>query len=423
MLAAMLSPRDEAVASGHAVEDLRRQPVQSQRLRVYLDCFDCFPEYLRDEIDFVDFVRQPQDADVHLLSSSTPTGGGGREVALRFVGVGRFAGVDRTLRVLSLAADTENTRRRNVLRTVVVGLLAYLAQEGLPPDVDIDVSTTKAARERRAAPADDPWNLWVFSVRGSSEINAEESQREWTWNFDATADRETEAWKISFGVGWEQQREEFDLDEDRPLKVTRRERSADWFAARSLGPHWSVGVDGRLESSTFGNTRFSSETAPAVEFSVYPYSEYATRQIRIQYSLGVSHSRYNEITLFGRFEDTLGRHEFSLNLDRREPWGSLRAGFQFSQFLHDTRFYRMEVDGELSLRIVRGLELDLEGSASRIRDQLALPRRGATPEEVLLRLRELRSGFDVSFDIGLSYTFGSIYNNIVNPRFGRRRRF
>jgi len=45
--------------------------------------------------------------------------------------------------------------------------------------------------------------------------------------------------------------------------------------------------------------------------------------------------------------------------------------------------------------------------------------RDATPEEVLLRLRELQSGYEVSFDIGLSYRFGSIFNNIVNPRFGR----
>ena len=63
-------------------------PSQAVRLRVYLDCGNtCFEEYLRDEIRFVDFVRQPQDADVHLLASSRETGGGGREVVLRFTAV------------------------------------------------------------------------------------------------------------------------------------------------------------------------------------------------------------------------------------------------------------------------------------------------------------------------------------------------
>ena len=54
-----------------------------------------------------------------------------------------------------------------------------------------------------------------------------------------------------------------------------------------------------------------------------------------------------------------------------------------------------------------------------MRDQIALPRRDASPEEVLLRLRELQSNYELSFDIGINYSFGSIFNNIVNPRFGR----
>ena len=72
----------------------------------------------------------------------------------------------------------------------------------------------------------------------------------------------------------------------------------------------------------------------------------------------------------------------------------------------------------MSIRITRGLEVEVDGRASRIRDQISLPRRDATPEEVLLRLRELRSGYDLQFQFGLSYRFGSIFNNIVNPRFG-----
>jgi hypothetical protein len=54
-----------------------------------------------------------------------------------------------------------------------------------------------------------------------------------------------------------------------------------------------------------------------------------------------------------------------------------------------------------------------------IRDQLSIPRRGITSEEVLLRLRRLRSGYEYDFQLGLTYTFGSIFNTIVNPRFGR----
>ena len=31
----------------------------------------------------------------------------------------------------------------------------------------------------------------------------------------------------------------------------------------------------------------------------------------------------------------------------------------------------------------------------------------------------LQSGYEYSFDVGFTYTFGSIFNNVVNPRFGQ----
>ncbi len=392
---------------------------QAERLRVYIDdCGErCFEDYLRDEIRFVDFVRQAQDADVHLLSSSTETGGGGRELVLRFIGRGRFSGHDEELRVVSLAADTENMRRTQVRRTVEVGLLAFMAREGIPGGVAISVDATRT--EEQEQPADDPWNAWLFSIRTSADYQAEESQRDRSLDVSLSADRITEAWKLTFGASLDYSTEEFDLDEDEPLKAVRREKDASWFVAKSLGPHWSLGLDGRFESSTFGNTKYSFETAPAVEYSVFPYEEYATRQLRLQYAMGVSRAEYNEITLYGVLGEVHPVHEASVTLDLREPWGSLEGRFEFSQYLHDLSFYRLEVSGDLSFRIIRGLSFTVEGSASRVRDQLSLPRRDATEEEVLLRLRELQSGYELQFDIGFTYSFGSLFNNVVNPRFGR----
>jgi hypothetical protein len=389
----------------------------AERVRVYLDCFDCFPEYLRDEIDWVDFVREPQEASVHLLSSSRETGGGGREVVLRFVGRDRFEGHDHDLRAITVSGDTENTRRAVILRTAIAGLLDYAAHDGLPPGLDLDVETSDDGPGARA-PVDDPWDYWVFEIGGRASLQAEESTRQRQWGIDFTADRVTEQWKIAFGIEAEQEYEQFDLDEDDPFEVDQRERSFDFFVARSLGPHWSVGFDGRAETSTFGNTKVSMQSAPAIEYSFFPYSEYATRQFRVQYEIGVERAEYNEITLFDKLRETVGRHELSATLDQRQPWGSIQLGAEFSQYLHDTAFYRLQVDGEISIRITRGLEVEFEGRASRIRDQISLARRDAMPEEVLLRLRELRSGYEVQFQFGLSYRFGSIFNNIVNPRFG-----
>jgi hypothetical protein len=386
------------------------------RVRVFLDCFDCFAQFLRDEINWVDFVRQAQDADVHILSSSRETGGGGREVVLRFVGRARFDGHDHDLRALTQASDTENVRREVILRTVIVGLLDYVAHDGIPPGVNLTVETE--ARSAQQDQVRDPWNLWVFSVAGDGAIRLEESTRERNWEIGFNADRVTPDWKISFGGERSERVERFNVGEDDEFEARREGSRFDTFLARSLGPHWSVGADGAVQNSTFGNTELSVRAGPAIEYSVFPYEEYATRQFRITYSAGFERAKYNEVTIFDKLEENLWRHQLAAVLDQRQPWGSVRIRSEFSQYLHDTGLYRVEVGGFLSWRIVRGLSFNLDIEASRIRDQLSLPRRGATNEEVLLRLRQLQSGYEIDFSYGLRYTFGSLFNNVVNPRFG-----
>lgn len=396
------------------------QAPSQERVRVYLDCGDCFAGYLRNEITFVDFVRQAQDADVHLLSRSQSTGGGGRETILRFVGRGRFAGHDHDLRAVTIASDTENTRREVIFRTVIVGLLDYVAHDGIPPGVDLSISTEPAAIA--TGPTDDPWNHWVFSLRGETWYDRDERQSDRTVRLNYSADRITEDWKITIGGRINENLETFVLDEGEPdertLEVTRTDRNINTFVAKNLGPHWSLGGRARLASSTFDNNAFTASLTPAIEFSVFPYSEYASRQIRVGYEAGFEHVRYNEVTVLDTLEENLGRHEVSLRVEQRQVWGSIFSGFEFQQYLHDLSKYRLEVSGSASVRLARGLSVNFSGEASRVRDQISLPRRGATPEEVLLSLRQLQSGYDVGFRVGLTYSFGSLFNNIVNPRFG-----
>jgi hypothetical protein len=397
------------------------QGKQPTRLRVFLEC-DCFAEYMREEIEWVDFVRQPQDADLQVLSASNSTGGGGREVVLRFIGVGRLQGVDTELKSISQNNDTEDARRKQMLRTMTVGLLWYSERAGGGVALKIDVEGTGVVQSQTSV-KDDPWNAWVFSVRGEGSIDQQESNKEWDWQIRTSADRVTEKWIMSFGTNLETNKEEFKLDEDEEggatVKTTRRQRGTTWFVGRALGDHWSAGIQGEVSSSTFGNRRLMFVTAPTIEYNIFPYAEYASRQLRLQYSAGVERAQYNEVTLFDKIEETNPVHELEATLEAVQPWGELQIRSQFRQYLHDISKYRLEVGGELSFRISRGLSLNLDGSASRVRDQIALPARGATDEEILLRLRELQSDYQFDFSFGLTYRFGSIFNNIVNPRFGR----
>jgi hypothetical protein len=387
------------------------------QLKVFLDCESCFADFLRTEIQFVDFVRDRTEADVHILITRADTSSGGSEYNVAFIGAGRFEGLTETLRTVTANSDTDDVIRRQLATAVRVGLLRFLTREAVPPALDVGVRL--GSEGQRPAVAGDRWNNWVFSLRGSASFDGEESSRERQIGANLSADRITPDWKITLGGELEHEREEFDLEEDEPVKVERRERDFNWLVAKALGEHWSIGAMGDVESSTFDNMKFSITGAPAIEYNVFPYSMHMRRQLRALYDVGVNHVRYYEETLFGETRETLPRHELSLTFEQRERWGSLQARVEWSQYLHDLSKSRLETEGELSVRLARGLAVASTLSASRIRDQLSIPARGATPEEVLLRLRQLQSGYEYSLSVSLTYTFGSIFSSVVNPRFGQ----
>jgi len=386
-------------------------------LKVYLDCTDCFGDYIREEVDMVEYVRDPAESDVHIIVSRAETASGGLEQAVALIGLGRFKGMDFKLRAISQSGDTEDTQRQRLATAITIGLLNYLSSTGIKGGLTVNVAQT--AQRGQAGPAADPWNFWVMSVQGSIALAGEESSRQFDLSADLGADRITDDWKITMGFEIEHRREDFDLDGEEPLRAIRNERDFDVLVARSLNDHWSAGGRASIDSSTFDNIAIRSFTGPAIEYNLFPYSQYTRRQLRFGYAVGPYIAHYREQTLLFTFSDRMAQQQASVTLDQREPWGSLQAEFEYSGFLPDASLYRLELDGDVNVRLARGLSLSIEGSTSRLRDQISIPRRGVTEEEVLLRLRRLRSGYEYDVRIGLTYTFGSIFNTIVNPRFGQ----
>jgi len=387
------------------------------RLKVYLDCNNCFGDYIREEVNMVEYVRDPAEADVHIIVSRSDTGSGGIERAVALIGVGRFKGMDFKSRAISQSSDTEDTQRQRLATAITIGLLNYLSSDGVKGGLTVEVEQT--AQPGQAGPVTDPWNFWVMSLQGSVAMAGEESSRQLDLEAQLGADRITDEWKITTGLEIEYRREDFDLDEDEPLRAERNQREFDALVARSLNDHWSLGGRTRIDSSTFENIAIRTFTGPAIEYNLFPYSQYTRRQLRIGYAVGPYYARYREETLLFKMSDKMAQQQASVTLDQREPWGSLQAEVEYSTFLPDASLYRIQLEADVNVRLARGLSLSIEGSTSRIRDQLSIPRRGVTPEEVLLRLRRLRSGYEYDLQIGLTYTFGSIFNTIVNPRFGQ----
>src|SRR5688572_24559572 len=89
----------------------------SDLVRVFLDCDQCDGEYLRQNVGFIDYVRDRTDADFHVLVTTQGTGGGGTAWVVRFIGLGRFQGQERQLTFETESTASSDDRRRAFART------------------------------------------------------------------------------------------------------------------------------------------------------------------------------------------------------------------------------------------------------------------------------------------------------------------
>ena len=72
---------------------------------------------------------------------------------------------------------------------------------------------------------------------------------------------------------------------------------------------------------------------------------------------------------------------------------------------------------ELSVRVAKGLSFNVGGEVKWVKDQIWLPLETSEDEEVLVGSKALPTDIEFELQFGFSYRFGSIYNNVVNPRF------
>lgn len=81
--------------------------------------------------------------------------------------------------------------------------------------------------------------------------------------------------------------------------------------------------------------------------------------------------------------------------------GSVNLWLEGAQYLQDPSRYRADAFTDLDIRLVRGLSVNLFGNLSWARDQIYLPVGDASPDEVLLRLRQLDTNYRYCASVGL----------------------
>ncbi len=386
--------------------------LKRQALKVYLDCRRCDINYFREEITFVNFMRDRKDAQVHILVTSQRTASGGQEYTLAFIGQFDFAGENDTLTYVSNEWDTNDIVRAGLVRTLKLGLASYAAKTPLA-----DYLNLSFARAVSPTAVEDRWDSWVFRLSGNANFNGEESRNSIGLNGSISASRITEALKIRLSLNGNYNERNYQ-DDGVWEKYITKSQGFSGLVVKSITDHWSAGASLSGNSSTYRNIQRGITLSPAVEYNIFPYSQSTRRELRFLYKIGSADFVYVDSTIYDQTAETLFGQSLDINLEITEKWGTLRVGLEASHYFHDFDLNRLELDGNLNLRLFKGLSLSLYGSIKAIHDQLALPKGDIDPADVYLRIIELATDYSFFGRIGLSYTFGSIYSNVVNSRFG-----
>ncbi len=393
--------------------------LQKSAPKVFIDCSLCDQDYIRTEIPFVNYVRDRKQAHVHVLITQMYTGSGGTEHTLTLIGQLEFEGVDDTLKYVANKTDTQDMTRKGLVRVLKTGLVRYVIHTPLADYFSIAYNKPTAA-----AKVVDKWDYWVFSFNFNSWLNGESQYKYTSLNGGFTASRVTEEWKFRFSLNTYYNDNKYEFPTDDTTTVVSRSITRTYyfngFAAKSLSDHWSAGFFTYLYSSTYSNTDISLTVQPGIEYNVFPYSESTRRQLRIGYQIGVKPIKYIDTTIYFKKSEMLFTHSLSATLSMQQPWGSTSVTLSGSQYLHDLTKNSISISATSSIRLFEGLSFTVYGGYSAVHDQLALAKSSLTPEEVYQQRRELEKTYSYWGSFGISYTFGSIFNNIVNARFGNQ---
>lgn len=396
-------------------------------LRVYLDCSGsfCDGDYFTQEIPWVAFVRDRQDADIHVLGTRQTTGAGGSAYTFELSGRGAFEGERIVVSTTTAPDATESERRSELLELIATALAPFARSTPVPPLVEVRQATGDSPEAATAA-GDDPWNRWTFNVRVSGFTDGESQVQSFSGSTSASANRVTQRWKTLFSVIGSLRRTVFEFP-DTTVISSIESYGANALVARSIGARMGLGTIFEWRRSSFANYDASVVIGPALEYNFFPYSESTRRLLTLLYAIGPRYNDYANETIFEATSETLLEQLVILSYDVTQPWGNIDVSAQADHYITtfgdgsdwtDAQF-SLELGGGFNVRLIRGLSFNLGGRIAMIRNQIQLSAEDLSEEEVLTRQRELATDYRYFAHFGLSYRFGSIYSDVVNPRFDR----
>ncbi|MDG2179946.1 MAG: DUF481 domain-containing protein [Algibacter sp.] len=387
------------------------QSKEKESIKLFLEC-NCDKNYIRQEIKNIDHVRDQGLANVQVFIYDIANASGGRTYKLEFTGSSSFENITNTLSFDSNANMTPDDIRKRLLWRINKGLLKYILESDIANRV---VYRLRGQTEEKEAEFYDPWRNWIFEVYGEAKFDKEASRKKFEYKIGLESDHVTDKWRIRGDFQLSQLNSEFVRNDE----TFTSERKRYWGTAsvvRSISDHWSTGIFTNLKYDTFKNIDLGAGVSPAIEYNIFPYNEVLKREITFAYKIGFFYNNYIETTIFNEDSELIFNHSFNINLRYRQPWGNISTNIRASSFLEDFSKNRLQLNSNLSVRVFKGFSVRFSGNVQFISDQINLPAGDASIEDVLLQQKQIATDFDLGLSVGVNYTFGSAFNNIINTR-------
>lgn len=389
-------------------------PGAKTMINFFMDCDACDLNFVRQQLPFVSFVRDPKLADVHLLVSDSPTGSGGRKYYLNFIGLGVFKDNNYSFEYISNHSDTNDELRKGLLEIFKTGMMPYLLQSGMWNNLDIQIREKEHKITEQIL--DDPWKKWVFRIDASGIFQKEKSQNEYTVETKARIDKVTDQWKTRLEASYKINRENY-WDNDQKIASSQNDKKLSGEFIKSLNNRWSLAFFSRYSSSTYMNIEHSAKADLGLEYNIFDWDESNSRVFTIGYQLGFRSYFYHQETIYDKMKETLPHQGVQVKLEMVQPWGNIESRLEYNSFLNDLSKNRLTLDADVSIRLTKKLSLFGNMQSELIHDQLYLVKGEASVEDILLKRRKLATTYELGGKLGIRFTFGSIFNNVVNERF------
>jgi hypothetical protein len=382
--------------------------LRKDALNVFMEASDFF----KKEIPFINYVRDIKVADVYIITTEENTGSGGYVSTFFIVGQGKYKGMADTLKCSFSPDETFDIRRAKQVKTLKLGLMRYVAKT--PLGLFMSINFSEPLTETVSS---DKWNSWVYSASFQAYSSGQKTYNYGYMYGTLSANRITEKSKFESSIS-------LDLQTNKNVYIDTiyRSKIRDEYIylryVKSITDHWSAGGSTNIQTSTYSNYDLSVRIMPGIEYDIFPYSQSTRRQLRLLYNIGLEINNYSEETTLNKFKETLVKQSLSANLSIIQKWGSVSSSLTWSNYFFNWSYNNLRLSTSANLRIIKGLSFTMMGSFALVHDQISLPLGGSTLEDVLLQRKMQATDYSYYTSFGFTYTFGSIYNNVVNPRFG-----